>query len=329
MSDRCPICNSWTIQFSRTTGRDSYYVDCMRCGEYEISGFVRDIVLVKLSEIQVANVSGWIRENQLCFIDNELFNKLKKIKTPTVGEKAKKLFKYLINSNPVAGKNISLNPTYLSQVLQDINRDDLQAEFYKKAKKVLPWLSTSWAQGIGELNYILNDYLCDEKEYLTSGNGTYKITPSGWAYWNSLKYINIDSQMAFIAMWFDKTMDRVDKIIHTAVENAGYEPKRVDRHEHVNRIDDEIIALIRQSKFIVADYTGQRGGVYFESGFALGLGLPVIWLCKKEDWGNLHFDTNHYNFIFWEDDKLNELENALEKRIVAVLGKGNYNPVKE
>jgi nucleoside 2-deoxyribosyltransferase len=51
---------------------------------------------------------------------------------------------------------------------------------------------------------------------------------------------------------------------------------RVDREHFGDRIDDRIIAEIRRCRFIVADFTGQRGGVYFEAGFALGLGKPVI-----------------------------------------------------
>jgi len=40
-----------------------------------------------------------------------------------------------------------------------------------------------------------------------------------------------------------------------------------------------------ECRFIVADFTGQRGGVYFEAGYALGLRKPVIWTCKR-DWFN-------------------------------------------
>jgi nucleoside 2-deoxyribosyltransferase len=71
--------------------------------------------------------------------------------------------------------------------------------------------------------------------------------------------------------------------------------------EHINKIDDEIISLIRKSKFLVADFTGHRGGVYFEAGFALGLGLPVFWTCRKDDLKNLHFDIRQYNCIDWAD----------------------------
>lgn len=61
-----------------------------------------------------------------------------------------------------------------------------------------------------------------------------------------------------------------------AIKDAGYDAKRIDTVHHNNRIHDEVIAMLRRSKFVVADFTGQRGGVYFEAGFALGLGLQVI-----------------------------------------------------
>jgi nucleoside 2-deoxyribosyltransferase len=96
--------------------------------------------------------------------------------------------------------------------------------------------------------------------------------------------------------------------------------------QHNNRIDDEIAAMIRRSKFIVADFTGRRGGVYFEAGFALGMGLPVIWVCSKDELKDVHFDTRQYNFIVWEEGKLEECKKALQYRIEATIGRGSYKP---
>ena len=86
-------------------------------------------------------------------------------------------------------------------------------------------------------------------------------------------------------------------------------------------INDEIVALIKKCKFLVADFTGQRGGVYFESGFAKGLGKDVIWLCNEKEKGKLHFDTSHYNFIFGIDSNhgLEELYKRLRTRIEATI----------
>ena len=140
-----------------------------------------------------------------------------------------------------------------------------------------------------------------------------------------LQGTNTDSSQAFVAMWFhDSTNDAYEKGIEPAIKEAGYKPLRVDRKEHVNKIDDEIIAELRRSRFLVADFThgkdGARGGVYYEAGFAHGLGLPVIFTCRKDSMKTLHFDTNHYNHIVWKTP--DELREKLKNRILAVIGKG-------
>ena len=109
-----------------------------------------------------------------------------------------------------------------------------------------------------------------------------------------------------------------------AVRDAGYNPLRIDQKEHINKIDDEIIAEIRRSKFLISDFTqgsdGARGGVYYEAGFAHGLGLPVIFTCRGDSLDNLHFDTNHYNHIVWTNSA--DLREKLTQRILAVMGTG-------
>jgi hypothetical protein len=88
---------------------------------------------------------------------------------------------------------------------------------------------------------------------------------------------------------------------------------------------DQIIAKIRESRFVVADFTGNRGGVYYEAGFALGLNLPIFTLCGQDHLSGeekVHFDVQHLNLLTWEDGKLPELTARLEARIVAVLGRG-------
>jgi nucleoside 2-deoxyribosyltransferase len=125
-------------------------------------------------------------------------------------------------------------------------------------------------------------------------------------------------------MWFDESVKPASAAMHKAIAGAGYHPVRLDQVEHNNKIDDEIIATIRRSKFLVADLTGHRGGVYFEAGFALGLGLPVIWLCREDDIQQVHFDNRQYNFITWRLNELDDLERRLRNRIEATLGHGPF-----
>ena len=178
-----------------------------------------------------------------------------------------------------------------------------------------------------EILYFIK-YLCDNN-WLQ--NGAY----AGMVFWGNVtvdgykrieeQIVNIDSSQAFVAMWFNDSMaDAFEKGISLAIEDAGYQPLRIDSKEHINKIDDEIIAEIRRSRFIVADFTqgtdGARGGVYYEAGFAHGLGLPVIFTCRRDSVESLHFDTNHYNHIVWDEPA--DLRDKLKNRILAVIGEG-------
>lgn len=100
------------------------------------------------------------------------------------------------------------------------------------------------------------------------------------------------------------------------IEDSKYfKAVRVDSDEHNQKIDDRIVALIRQSGLLVADFTGDRGGVYFEAGLAQGLGIPVIWTCRIDYSDKLHFDTRQYNHILWRTPE--ELRDSLSNRIMA------------
>ncbi len=134
------------------------------------------------------------------------------------------------------------------------------------------------------------------------------------------------SAQGFVAMWFHETMrDAYIGGFEVGIRNAGYDPLRVDRVEHIGKIDDEIISQIRRSRFVVADFTGQRSGVYFEAGFALGLNLPVFWTCRQNQIDELHFDIRQFNCIDWTEPP--ELADRLQKRIEAVIGAGPRKPL--
>jgi hypothetical protein len=127
-------------------------------------------------------------------------------------------------------------------------------------------------------------------------------------------------------MWFNKaTEEPYTNGLYKAIYDSGYDARRVDQqHHHLNKVDDEIIAEIRRSRFLVADFTCEpgnvRGGVYFEAGFASGLGIPIIWTCKNTSMGDLHFDTRQYPHIEWNDST--DLYTKLKARIGALIGDG-------
>jgi nucleoside 2-deoxyribosyltransferase len=117
-------------------------------------------------------------------------------------------------------------------------------------------------------------------------------------------------------MWFDPQMDAIWREgLKPAIEEAGYEPVRLDETEHNNKICDEIIAKIRRVRFVVADFTGQSRGVYYEAGFATGLRISVIFTCRQQ--GD---DRDGFNTIDWTDAA--DLRSKLRARISATIGDG-------
>jgi nucleoside 2-deoxyribosyltransferase len=132
------------------------------------------------------------------------------------------------------------------------------------------------------------------------------------------------SSIAFVAMSFHPSRASIyDEAIEPAVRDAGYEPLRSDRFEHVNRIDDEIVGQIKRSRFMIADFSGQRPGVCFEAGLMLGLGRNVIWICEKTERAKVHFDTRQYNFIDYESAADGKVR--LFNRILAIENEGPHS----
>ena len=220
-----------------------------------------------------------------------------------VHERADRLLRFIASQAAIVGASVTLS---------------------NSTQEVYAWSeSLDWI----EINYFL-EYL-REREWIKGdrymgGGFVGTVTVDGYGR-IAEQVANIDSSQAFVAMWFEDSMNEpFETGIKSAVEEAGYNPLRIDRKDHVNKIDDEIIAELRRSRFVVADFThgdsGARGGVYYEAGFAHGLNLPVIFTCRKDAVESLHFDTNHYSHIVWSTPA--ELREKLKTRILAVIGQG-------
>ena len=193
--------------------------------------------------------------------------------------------------------------------------------------------SLAWSESVSnsEVRYLMN-YLTEKKWLIgrvhDDGSFHVEVTVDGFGH-IAEQATNVDLAQAFVAMWFDPSMDEAYRLsIEPAISEAGYKALRIDQKLHNNKIDDEIIAEIRRSKFLVADFTqgddGARGGVYYEAGFAQGLGLKVIFTCRKDAIDKVHFDTNHYNHVVWATPA--ELFKGVKDRILAEFGQGPVSP---
>lgn len=131
---------------------------------------------------------------------------------------------------------------------------------------------------------------------------------------------NDESKICFVAMWFNEEMaSSYSDGIKPAIEALGFDAVRIDKVQHNERIDSKIFEIIRKARFLVADFTGNRDGVYYEAGFAAGQGIPVIHVCRSDWFDKLHFDVGTINTIKYSTPK--ELRNALTKRVSDTIGR--------
>ena len=144
-----------------------------------------------------------------------------------------------------------------------------------------------------ELNFLLNNVLQSELGYLSNSG---QITTKGWIALEQVPETE-DPSLAFVAMSFKEELKPVfTQAIEPAIRAAGYKAERMDFLEHVESITDKMMADIRRAKFLLVDLTEHRPNVYFEAGFAFGLGKPVVFLVQEDQKDKVHFDIQQYSY---------------------------------
>ena len=325
---KCPFCEQLIPEPKTDFPTDNLEVQCHNCGKYMITDFamstIREDFLNLKSQLPPKHiVSGWIREN------NERRLAMPVIRTDNLSE--------IIDPGRVP-RRVSEQATRLLDYL--VRRTDYYGQPLEIPDKEP---AIAYAHNANEL-VALAGFLVERGLARPLGGPPIRVlilTAEGLDEASEAASRKLYKK-AFVAMWFTEEMDAVyQTTIKPAIKETGFDSLVISNKEHNNDINSEIIAEIKQSRFLVADLTGQRGGVYFEAGFALGLGIPVIWTCHEE-WFNkevivtskvlvdgqekacqvkelrrTHFDVEHFPFIIWKTPE--ELSQKLKNRIRATI----------
>ena len=295
---KCWGCGVADVEVTKMNVGSDVVVHCPRCLDYVIKMEAMD----ELEAHPNVKVSAWIRSRQdpgnRPIVSGET---LKRMVLPdyTVGEKQLLLLKYL-EEHTTPGQPTELKP----------HRD----------------FPVTWSVDHVEFRFLTK--VMEERELIfhhgpkpMSGELRMIIGAKGWDTLEQAARTSVLSEQAFVAMSFHPDLTPLwEQGFIPAIEAAGFRPHRVDSTPHADRIDVKIMADIKQSRFVLADVTGQRQGVYFEAGYALGLGLNVIWSVKEEEKDKVHFDTKQYNHIRWTDPA--DLAKQLLPFIIAIIGQG-------
>lgn len=303
-------CVVWNFQVNVSDLGETVEFDSPRAGgRYRITGTAEHRLRQACGEAKESQLSAteFVLASNLSgivpVITTESIERVLQTKLPSFEVRAQRLLQHIMNS-----------VTSLSDVWS-----------FHAENKYCHALCGAWIHH--DVEYFL-DYLKD-KGLISLGktvNGPIRVSvrPEAHIYMDGQATELIGDQV-FVAMWFGEEIRPIfDAAIAPAITRAGYRPKLITDTLHNRNINTEIVGEIRRSKVLVADFScppdQPRGGVYFEAGFAVGLGIPVIWTCRESSRNDLHFDTRQYNHILWSTGE--ELARDLENSIRANVGQG-------
>jgi len=132
----------------------------------------------------------------------------------------------------------------------------------------------------------------------------------------------VESGYAFIAMPMDPEDHALIDVLDAVKESArrcGVHAERIDEPQSNERITDRILESIQRAEYVIVDLTDSRPNVFFEAGYAHGIGKIPIYFARHGTM--IEFDLKDYPVLFFRN--LKELKDSIEKRI-----KGLKNIVK-
>jgi nucleoside 2-deoxyribosyltransferase len=277
-------------------------IDCSSCGIFTLTAdadvMIRNAIKAdydNLRAVLVYYIRRMQNQNPCPRIDSTMAIEFLKRKLPTAVVQADNLILW-IGDNTTPGERRQLN-----------------------AHDVYPLIGANLRQGLLWVIKSMQDAGLLEK---FTGEGDVCLSFKGWGRYSELKKGRTNSKKAFMAMPFrDNRLREVYSTFRAAALLAGFTLETLDERPQAGVIDNRLRVEIQTSRFVVADLTGNNAGVYWEGGFAEGLGKPVFYTCEKAqfDIERTHFDANHLYTVVWKFDQLQTAADELKNAIRATL----------
>lgn len=340
---KCPACTSQATEYNYGDG--FLFYECPICGRFELSYPLTNCLINRnhlaaylvYHSYRQSERKGTIECRYHTVRDKEVCDKFKReyergnyqhgypihmdqelIKAwypSNFAERIDRILLYLAEHTEHIGQRLTLVVNQLMSVLfVDKQRLDIDptSEFYGQ------WVERESVEYIEEANYMLR--FLKEQGYIETIDFTVLkkhevlLTPKGYARVDELQKNTSNGRNVLVAMSFHDT-DKLREAIREGITAAGYVAIFIDEVQHNDFITPELLKHIRDSRFVVVDLTHQNNGAYFEEGYAMGLGKPVIQLCRRGV--QLHFDIAQKNTIMWENET--DIPQKLCNRIKATI----------
>jgi len=308
---KCILCNTeghGNFNSGPISSYDGSYCICTMCGEYKI---LRPLRINKFQN----NTNLLYEKKILISFDVRRYTDLPD-KEKTNG--------HFFNITEEYIENIILNrnpPTALEQANNAIR---VIGDYLNKKHTFHPNLPQNFYLKIGSksqkfcyaiINELIDDGLLKTKstneERINFNFRDIHLSLKGWERYEAEKRGKLSGNYGFVAYAFNQS--DIENLLNCHVKPFIHEKLNIEIRDmkdvaKAGIIDNIMRQQIRDSAFVIADLTHQNNGAYWEAGYAEGLDKPVIYICRKEQFKNIHFDTNHCTTVIW-NDAADETEN--------------------
>ncbi|MDR0461612.1 MAG: hypothetical protein LBH62_09380 [Nitrososphaerota archaeon] len=333
IDEKCVICSEQLNEKPQFFEYMHIFYDCPVCGKFVtyqqyVNEFNKDYLRIFL----FYNKHNWPKKRGLYFISScAVFDKWKQAHQEDYGSADlvteevieawyPKNFNEKINKILLKMEQLSTNEGYRI----NFSRKQIESLFFVKTYSKEREQGQTYYTDKDIVNQIsfFENYLNAQKLtcFSTISNYGYLLS-DGWKRVDELQKNQTHIKQVFVAISFAEEAIVIRERIEEGVRKAGYEPVVMDKHKHNNQIVPEMLRKIRESRFVVADLTFPNLNVYYESGYAFGLGKEVIHTAKKETFIEAKgtFDVKQKATVLWETDP-QEIVDLLVEQIKSTIG---------
>lgn len=227
----CPLCNHEASIRDAGYPYSIYEIECPVCGSYAITREAVDDIIDNPKFADSTKVSSYTRERTAKRQNITIYSE----EPSSALDRPWATIHRIVDSFPKAiserlDKSL-INLSKLSKFAGDeinITTDDYPS-FYVESKE----------SSLKEQSFILQQLIDDG--YIsgrTTFPGKFSITAKGWSKIYDLEKVPTpNSKQAFIAMWFDPSMDSASENgLKRAIRDAGYEPLKINDKEHTQKL---------------------------------------------------------------------------------------------
>jgi hypothetical protein len=122
---------------------------------------------------------------------------------------------------------------------------------------------------------------------------------------------------AFIAMAMDPQDPQLDDVLDAIKDGAmrsNVVAERIDERATNEPITRRMLKAIEEAEYVVVDLTNPRPNVYYEAGYAQGMGKTPVYVARQGV--EIPFDVQDYPVILYPN--MRELKNSLAERLESI-----------